>query len=200
MSATTGLREAHKQTTRRALEDAALRLFARDGFDATTVEAIAEEARVSPRTFFRYFATKDEVLDMGFRERHVRLRAETAGAPTAQPDLDVACAALRVMAAGFEADRDRVLLRARATRTSMVLRGRTADTLAAWEDALAAGLAERRGADRPDPSARVTAAIALAAWRTAFGLWLAESAAARRRLSEHVDEAFGYLLMPPSQG
>jgi len=194
MSATTGLREAHKQTTRRALEDAALRLFARDGFDATTVEAIAEEARVSPRTFFRYFATKDEVLDMGWRERHARLRAETAAAPADEPDLDVACAALRVMAEGFEEDRGRVLLRARATRTSAVLRGRTADTLTSWEDALAAGLAERRGADRADPGAQVIAAVALAAWRTAFGFWLADRAATRRSLADHVDEAFGHLL------
>jgi len=166
-----GLRERHKITTRRALEDAALALFARDGFDATPVEAVAEAARVSPRTFHRYFSAKEEVLDMGWPERRERLLEATL-AVEGDTDLTVAAVALRVVAADFEGERDRVRLRARATATSAALRGRTADTLGAWEAALAEGLARRRDLPQPDAAATVAAAAAMAVWRTAVGWWL----------------------------
>ena len=50
------------ERTRAALRDAALRHFAADGFEAASVAAIAAETGVTERTFYRHFATKDEVL------------------------------------------------------------------------------------------------------------------------------------------
>ena len=53
------LRERKKLRTRRALADAALRLFTQNGFDATTLEDLAGEAEVSKSTFFRFFPAKE---------------------------------------------------------------------------------------------------------------------------------------------
>ena len=62
MAQTLGRREAHKQATRQALQQAADRLFAERGYGATTVRDIARAAGVTERTFFRYFTGKEELI------------------------------------------------------------------------------------------------------------------------------------------
>lgn len=62
MAETLGRREANKRATRQALQQAADRLFASQGYTATTVRDIAQVAGVTERTFFRYFAGKEELI------------------------------------------------------------------------------------------------------------------------------------------
>jgi AcrR family transcriptional regulator len=57
-----GLRERKKARTRAEIQGHALRLFHQQGYEATTVAQIIEEAEVSESTFFRYFPTKADVV------------------------------------------------------------------------------------------------------------------------------------------
>jgi AcrR family transcriptional regulator len=57
-----GLRERKKAKTRAAIQGSALQLFREKGYEATTVDEIAEAAEVSPSTFFRYFPAKEDVV------------------------------------------------------------------------------------------------------------------------------------------
>ncbi|MFE6625262.1 TetR/AcrR family transcriptional regulator [Streptomyces sp. NPDC008086] len=57
-----GLRERKKIKTRTAIREATYALIKEQGYDATTIEQIAERAEVSPSTVFRYFPTKEDIV------------------------------------------------------------------------------------------------------------------------------------------
>jgi AcrR family transcriptional regulator len=84
-----GLRERKKRRTRRALADAALRLFAERGYEATTVADIAAAADVSTRTFFSYFRSKDDVLFVETDERIALIPMLFAARAPGEPPLAV---------------------------------------------------------------------------------------------------------------
>jgi mycofactocin system transcriptional regulator len=72
-------------TSRAKLEQAAFGLFERQGFEGTTVGDIARAAGIGRRTFFRYFASKNDVPWVGFEERLERMRTRLAGCPPQTP-------------------------------------------------------------------------------------------------------------------
>jgi AcrR family transcriptional regulator len=69
------------------LEDVALRLFDERGFGAVTVEAIASEAKISVRTFYRYFPAKEDVLQCQIDRRSEALRVALAARPVEESPL-----------------------------------------------------------------------------------------------------------------
>jgi AcrR family transcriptional regulator len=122
------LRERKRDRTRRALIDAAIDLFERNGYDGTTVADIAEAAEIGTRTFFSYFASKEELL---FPESDTRVAAAVTAIANRKPDdrpADVLLRALRdVGAADGEPDDmvDRIAaVRVALFRTVPAVRGR----------------------------------------------------------------------------
>jgi AcrR family transcriptional regulator len=77
-----GLRERKKARTREAILREAFRLFRERGYDATTVEQIAEAAEVSPATFFRYFPSKEHLVTL---DRFPPLAEALAAQPPGHP-------------------------------------------------------------------------------------------------------------------
>ena len=185
-----GRRDRKKQQTRAALMTAALRLVAERGLDHVTVEEISEAADVSPRTFFNYFATKDDALIGEPLDGHAFCRRLLA----LPRDMPLVTAALTVMEPEIEqieAERDVWLLRLRVINDNpallpiLVARGATAEQQ--WTAVIAA----RTGLPPDNLYPHVAAAVIGAAFRTAMMRWAA--AEDGRRLVDLVREACDFL-------
>ncbi len=176
--ATGGLRDRKKRDTRDALAEAALELFEAQGYDAVTIEAIAEAAGVSRRTFFRYFPSKEAVLFPRRAAHLAALEAALDDPSTADrsPFERVRLALLRV---AERVDEGRVLERridAIVTRHPALLAHERGLDLE-WEAVLAAAL--RRGAPRTRAARREAAHLAGATMglvRAVLRGWLADGA------------------------
>lgn len=119
------LRERKRARTRAAIVDAALRLFAANGYDRTTVADIAAAADIAPRTFFSYFASKDDVLLPGADARiHAAIEAIAERGPGDRP-ADVLLRALSsVIDGGHDFADEEGALRFRLIQTIPAIRGR----------------------------------------------------------------------------
>src|SRR5262245_8982092 len=123
-----GLRERKKQKTRWAIQEHALRLFAQQGFEATTVEQIAEAAEISPSTFFRYFKSKDDVV---IEDRYDDLIVAAIEATPAEvgPFETLRRAMIGSMALIDAAEEEQILLRMKLTFSVPSLRARSIGNL-----------------------------------------------------------------------
>ena len=132
-------------TSRRELELIALRLFADQGFDSTTIEQIAAEAGVSKRTFFRYFGSKASVLWSEFDHEVDVIRAALAEVPAGVPMMDAIRRA--VVAANHYGPQDVTELRMRMNLIGSVpaLQSSAAVHYDAWERAISDFAATRIG-------------------------------------------------------
>jgi AcrR family transcriptional regulator len=188
MDTNIGLRERKKQKTRAQLTDAAFRLFGERGFDNTTVEDIVDEVEVSPRTFFRYFDSKEDVVIGFFDDIGLELREMLEQRPEDEPPFTAVSEALRSLAGMYIADEGRVVAAKRLSYETPSIRARLLDKHARWENGLTEGLAKRMQVDPDrDPRPRLIAAVALAAFSTAVGDWCATGA--RDDLHRRVDDA-----------
>ena len=169
-----GLRERHRKRTAADLEEAALALFCEKGFDAVTIDDIAAAADVSRRTFFRYFASKEDVILSDHPKRLDELAAALNRRPADEPALTALRHAILSLAGSFEEQRDHMLARFRLITTTPALEARSLCLQRNWETSVTAMLAARMGVDpAEDLRPGVVAATTMSAMRIATANWLA---------------------------
>lgn len=187
-----GPRERKKAQTRRNIQEHALRLFLDRGYENTTVDAVAKAAGVSHMTFFRYFPTKESVVESDDYDPMIaRLIAERP------PEEDPLTALHRALADGlarvYEADQEALLARTRLILTTPALRARMWHNQSATERLFTDALKQRRPGDDA-LRVRVLAAAALAALATALTVWVEGDGS--EPLPTLVDEVFRTLANP----
>ncbi len=175
MSAETSesFRERKKARTRQDLAAAAMRLFAEHGYEQVTVDLIAEAAWVSPRTFFRYFPSKEDVLWGDSDVARDALHAAILQRPQGESPLDAIAEATAGLAERFDVDPEPVLLRARIVAQTPGLQARDLLEYAKWEQTVEDALAQRLGKDPgEDLTPALIAVAAGGALRVAFRRWV----------------------------
>lgn len=168
----TGLRERKKRERRRRIEDAAIRLFERQGFDATTVEQIATAADIAPRTFFSYFDTKDDVVLAEYADRLAHIIDELGRRPADEPAWTALRHSFAAVASDYAAEAEGIARRFTIMSTTPSVYARSLHLQAGWERALSERIAGRLGVTDDDPEPALLAAAALAAMRSSLQHWL----------------------------
>ncbi|GAA2093714.1 TetR family transcriptional regulator [Actinomadura alba] len=203
-----GRRERKKRRTREALVEAAFELFQEKGFDATTVEEIADAVDVSSRTFFRYFASKEEVV-LTFQEEQFaavleELLARPAGEPVMTALRKTCVSVLRACEDGaFGFDPERFVCIQEMMESSPAVLGRSLEHGQKKQADLTRLIAQRMGVDpSTDLRPHVAAGAATCAFRSAFDAW-AMGVTGDKRFSDVLAEIFRLLeegINYPSKG
>jgi AcrR family transcriptional regulator len=170
------LRERKRTRTRLMIQGEALRLFAEKGYAQTTVEELADAAAISPRTFFRYFPSKEDVVL--WDEYDPEAAELLAARPSDEPAAESFCAIVRETLGGLlRRDPDQLLTKVRLLSSVPELRARFLEMQASWlsstespgSEMMAAAFAHRHVAD--DRQLRVTVGALSAALTIAIDEW-----------------------------
>jgi mycofactocin system transcriptional regulator len=132
-------------TSARELELAAMRLFAEEGYEDTTVAQIAAAAGVSGRTFFRYYESKADVLWGAFDDEVASIRAALAGLPAELPVMTAVRRAVLAVNDYRQADVPELRLRMTLIGGRPELAASAAAHYEAWEQAVRDFVAQRSG-------------------------------------------------------
>ncbi|WP_046500274.1 TetR/AcrR family transcriptional regulator [Streptomyces odonnellii] len=165
-----GLRERKKLKTRIAIRRATYGLIAEQGYEATTIEQIAEAAEVSPSTVFRYFPTKEDIVLTDEYDPVMAsvLRARPAGEPPLESIRFLMDQTMRtVMATGL----DEMVQRTKLMVEVPAVRARMTETMSSTAKLFAEVLAERTGREPDDIEVRIFVAAVLGALREVTLYW-----------------------------
>jgi len=190
-----GLRETKKQETRREIADTAMRLFVQRGFDRVTVAEVAAAARVSEKTVFNYFPTKEDLFFDEVPEREDRIVEAIRDRAPGEPVV----AALRRLQAG-ECPRlcsPGFAIFARIIEESPALQAKELEVMAQLTATLARALRDEAGVHEVDAqiAANMLVGVHWQLFRTARAQALAgrQGPAAVRKLRADLDRAYRLL-------
>ncbi|PNG22929.1 TetR family transcriptional regulator [Streptomyces cahuitamycinicus] len=151
-----GLRERKKIKTRQAIRTATYALIEEQGYDATTIEQIADRAEVSPSTVFRYFPAKEDIVVTD--EWDPVIMAELRARPQDESWADVLRHVMRTALDLSLAEEPEVMrLRTRLGVEVPAVRARMMESMAVTGRLLREALAERSGLDPDSLELRVFA-------------------------------------------
>jgi AcrR family transcriptional regulator len=188
-----GLRERKKARTREAIVVAAIDLFERQGFDATTVEDIAAAADVSQRTFFRYFDSKLDVVMAQKQHDEFDFEQAITLRPAGESPLEAfRNVVMEQLSLAMAADDDLAIRQFRMAMTSPTLRSFAREHFNEHRDEFASAFAARLGVPTDSLAPQVMATTATGALWTVVDRWVDEGASSER-LVELLDEAFDLL-------
>ncbi|MBH1936932.1 TetR family transcriptional regulator [Streptomyces sp. AV19] len=141
------LAQRKRQLVSDELTEAALQLLASKGFDAVTVDEIVTTAGVSKRTFFRYFASKEDVVVQFLADMGAGMRAELAGRPAGESPSVALRHAVWASVNACAGQSERALRVVQLILRTPALLARFLERQAQWRDDLAEELAHRLGRD-----------------------------------------------------
>jgi AcrR family transcriptional regulator len=165
-------RERKKQATRDALHAAALDLTEERGLAGVTIEAITTAADVAPRTFFNYFACKEDAV-VGYEPGRIeRLSAALRDRPAEEPDLEALRHVLLADLSARATDVDLFRRRSDVILSEPQLLAAMGDQYNRMERALVVEIAARRGLDADrDLYPPMIVAAAVGVCRVSVTLW-----------------------------
>ena len=177
------------------LRDAAFELFQSQGFDATTVDDIAQRAEVGRTTFFRHFRAKEDVV---FPDHPALAAAVAARLQTSreEPSVRAVTEAALVVLDSYIEEGERARVRYRLVRSVEPLRARELASTQPYQRAFGQFLRDRSGDDPQSAAqgtlyAEVVAAAVIAAHNSVLRRWLrGQSADPRQELRDVVAEVF----------
>jgi AcrR family transcriptional regulator len=172
-SAGQGLQSRKRARIRRELTATALALFEANGYEETTVEEIAAAVDVSPRTFFRYFGAKEDVLFDSEEDQAAELRRLIRDCPIAATDMSALEQVMLTFANYLAQEHQSLLARAVVVAENPRLVERSLRVLSSWELTLADELAAQAGMEGPDLNLQVLAASCMGALNVAGRQWRA---------------------------
>jgi AcrR family transcriptional regulator len=185
-----GLRERKHRETRQRIAEAGQRLFLANGYEGTTLDAIAAEAGISRRTFFSYFKSKDDISLFWQEADSASLHADLLKTSPDIPPLDAVRDVIVKHIARYTTEQMTAVDNLMRSSESLLARKQT--YYAEQEQALFNTLCQVWRQPERRPALRMVALVAIGAMRLALQAWR-EQTGQRKPVAKFLRDAFDSL-------